>query len=389
LPSPHLAVWWNAAYAALVALLVLFALQFTQRARPPITRTLLALPMLAVPLLYAAAAAGVAGPAAQALRAVLVLLAFGALGVVAYHASHRRSGASALFVLAGAASAGLGLRDWLVFREGGSADAVPWTPYAGAPFVVMGSWLLLDQFVRTTRALESVNRGLEQRVAEREAELTARYRDAAALEREQAAGDERQRLLRELHDGLGAKLTQALLRVEQGGLDGAGLSRELRSCLADMRLASETLVPGQTEWSDAVGNFRFRWDALLRAAGLQARWQVELPTSGMTMPPYVALQLLRVMQEALTNVLRHAQATRLAVAVRREGAGLLVRVEDDGRGLPALPPAGARGLADMRTRAAAVGATLVLSQPPGGGTRVELRLSPLPDVAHTGTPLST
>ncbi len=378
LPGAHQTVWWNTLYAAVVSMLVLFALHFTQRARPGAERALLAA-LLATPLLlYAAAGLGTLRGAAEVLRLLLVALAFAGLGVVAHHAWYRRSAASAMFVLAGAGSAGLGLRDWLVFRYGVDNHPAAWTPYAGALFILLVSWVLLDRFVRTARSLETINQQLEQRVAQREADLAANFRSLAELERQQAAGEERQRILRELHDGLGAKLLQSLLRVERRGLDGEGLAQELRSCLADMRLASETLVPGQTEWAAAVGNFQFRWDALLRAAGVAPTWQVELPEPGLQIGPYLALQLLRMMQEALTNVLRHAEATRVRVAVKHEGHALSISVEDNGRGIdPRAAPRG-RGLADMRTRAASVGASVVHRTPPGGGTRVELRLVPIP-----------
>lgn len=378
LPAPHATVWWTTLYAAVVVMLVLFALQFTQRAWPGVERAALAA-LLATPLLlYAAAAAGVLSVATDALRLLLVALAFAGLGVVAHHAWHRRSAASAMFVLAGFCSAGLGLRDWLVFRYGVDNHPVAWTPYAGAPFILLVSWLLLDRFVRTTRSLEAINRALEQRVAQREAELAARFRDAAEFERLQAAGDERQRILRELHDGLGAKLLASLLRVEGGQLGAGGLAQELRGCLADMRLASETLVPGQADWAAAVGSFRFRWDALLLSAGIEPQWQVELPDGGPRVAPYLALQLLRVMQEALTNVLRHADANHVRVRTARDGAALLVEIEDDGRGIDARAAPRGQGLADMQTRAASIGASIVHRAAAGGGTRVELRLASIP-----------
>jgi signal transduction histidine kinase len=378
LPAPHATVWWTTLYAGVVVMLVLFALQFTQRSWPGAVRAALAALASTPLLLYLAVAAGVLPASTDVLRLLLVALAFAGLGVVAHHAWHRRSAASAMFVLAGLCSAGLGLRDWLVFRYGVDNHPVAWTPYAGAPFIVLVSWLLLDRFVRTTRSLEAVNRALEQRVAQREAELAAHFREAAELERLQAAGDERQRILRELHDGLGAKLLASLLRVEGGQLDAGGLARELRGCLADMRLASDTLVPGQADWAAAVGSFRFRWDTLLRSAGVEPHWQVELPDGGPRVAPYLALQLLRVMQEALTNVLRHADASHVRVRTAREGAGLLVEIEDDGRGIDAQAAPRGHGLADMRTRAASVGASVVHRTAAGGGTRVELRLASIP-----------
>jgi signal transduction histidine kinase len=110
---------------------------------------------------------------------------------------------------------------------------------------------------------------------------------------------------------------------------------------------------------------------------VQPRWRVELPAQGLPVSPYVALQLLRVMQEALSNALRHADARSVTLALLHDGGALALSVEDDGRGLPPAGPVPGRGLADMRGRAGAIGAQFALGAPPGGGTRVELRW-PLP-----------
>ena len=91
------------------------------------------------------------------------------------------------------------------------------------------------------------------------------------------------------------------------------------------------------------------------------------------MPPYVALQLLRLMQEALTNVLRHAEASRVRLSLGYADGLLSLQIDDDGRGMGPSGAAG-RGLARMRVRAEALGAKLSFGSPPGGGTRVQLEM---------------
>ncbi len=371
----HLFVWWTTLYAALVAMLVIFVLRFADHSRPAIERALLGLCAVAPPLLYGAAALGHGTLAGQALRLVLVLIAFGALVVIAHHAWRRRSIDSALLTLAGLTSTGFGLRDWLVFSFGNDNLPVELTPYAGLPFIVLVSWLLLERFVRASEALASMNDVLEQRVAAREAELADNYTHVAKLEREQAAGDERQRIMRDLHDGLGSQLFVSLSRVERGALDSPGVALELRRCIADMRLAIEALAPEEQNIRTTLGNFMFRWEALLREAGVRPQWAIEVPDEAPAVPPHVVLQLLRVLQEALTNVLKHAQAREVCVAVRQSANSLTLSVEDDGRGLPPDPmsTAGGRGLANMRSRAQRLGAQIELQSTPGR-TRLALKL---------------
>lgn len=370
----HLVVWWNTLYAAVVTLLVLFAQRFVQWQHPALERGLRWALVAVAPGLYLAAGLGLLNGTAAALRLGLIVMALTGLGLVARHAWHRRSASSAMFVLAGAASAGLGLRDWWVFEFGNDNNPVQLTPYAGAPFIVLVGWVLIERFVRTADSLEAINLQLEQRVAQREVELAESFGRMAQLERQQVAGDERQRLLRELHDGLGAKLLTSLGRLEHEALDRDHVSRELRECLADMRLASEALKPGQADVADVVGNLLFRWEGLLREAGLRPVWQLDLPVVGVGIEPYKALQLLRIMQEALTNALRHAQARQVVLTLRLHQHQLALTIEDDGRGLPVPLPSQGRGLAAMRSRAEAIGSTLALGARAGGGTRLELHL---------------
>jgi signal transduction histidine kinase len=112
--------------------------------------------------------------------------------------------------------------------------------------------------------------------------------------------------------------------------------------------------------------------------GLRIELRTEGITSGMTshMPLEVQAVALRIAQEAITNVIKHAQAKCCVVSIRLEASGLLLEIEDDGVGLPALPPSG-QGLRSMRERASRVGGLLEVgpsARDAGRGTRVWARL---------------
>jgi hypothetical protein len=98
------------------------------------------------------------------------------------------------------------------------------------------------------------------------------------------------------------------------------------------------------------------------------------------MGPAVGFALHRILQEALTNTVKHARATRIRCGVRPADRGLRLVFEDDGIGLPSPVPAG-RGLGNMRRRIAALGGTLELSCPATGGARVDIWL-PAPSHDH-------
>jgi signal transduction histidine kinase len=291
------------------------------------------------------------------------------LALVALAAAWRRRSAATLAIaVALALGVAAGLHDYLVASSSPWLRALlpDWTAQryfllhhaANLLLVVMGV-LLATRFVRTLDQVEAANRTLEARVQQREREIAASYERIAQMQREQAVQGERQRMVQDLHDGLGSQLFSSLMRAERGALDGEATVHTLRGAIDEMRVAIEALAPEDSDFRTAFGNFRFRWDQRLRDAGLAPTWDVDLPDQVLALPPERALQLLRVAQEALTNVLKHARASQVHVSLRLQGGELALRVADDGRGAAGANPGG-RGLANMRTRAARLGGTLAV-----------------------------
>jgi signal transduction histidine kinase len=201
-----------------------------------------------------------------------------------------------------------------------------------------------------------------------------------------AREEERRRLRRDLHDGLGAQL--AGLNVQAGSLrrliphDPAAadelvveLREELRGAIADIRRLVYDLRPPALDDLGLVGALR-RLAERYGLEGQQPQVLVEAPEDLPRLPAAVEVAVYRITQEALTNVVRHAQAKRCIVrlAVMKEDVAL--DILDDGVGIPAEPTAGV-GLSSMRERAAELGGSCVVESVPKGGTRVLVCL-PLP-----------
>nr|WP_145547635.1 ATP-binding protein [Variovorax boronicumulans] len=240
--------------------------------------------------------------------------------------------------------------------------------------LTMGGLITL-RYVRNLRALEESHRTLEARVAQREGEIAASYARIAALQREQAATDERQRIMQDLHDGLGAQLFTSLLRAERGALDAPQMTGVLRAAIDEMRVALDALGSEEGDFGAAWTDFRFRWDARLREAGLATRWRQGLPEQALVLPPHSTLQVLRIVQEALTNVLKHAHASSVEITLDWQDGLLQLEVGDDGVGLCTRGAAG-HGLVNMHARAARLGGRLhQLPRAQGCCWRLELPLA--------------
>ena len=383
---------WRSVYhlctGGFVVVMALFVLNLAGRSRRGLTRGLIAYAALG-PLLFVVLGEGAA---ASVWTAGLALVGLGSVAVAVWAAWRQRTAETLAIAAAVVLSVLAGVHDqWVATR---SPLLMRWAPdwsdhrlfllhhAANVLLLVMGVLLAL-RFVRSLNAVELANRTLEARVRQREQEIEAGYWRIAVLQREQAATDERQRIMRDLHDGLGSQLFTSLSRAERGAMDSSAMADTLRGAIDQMRVAIEALASEEQDFDAAFGNFRFRWDARLREAGLAPRWDIALPDGNGASPlaPHDALQLLHIIQEALTNVLKHARASAVVVRVGVQDAMLVVDIEDNGEGpqaatppgdAPGAPPSGGRGLANMRNRAQRLGGQLqwhVLAP----GTRVSLR----------------
>lgn len=305
------------------------------------------------------------------------------VGVSLWTLVRRRTLEAAALPVTMAIAALAGIHDYLVAWD--LHPDVPWlADWAAQRFqllhlcanlvlVALGG-MLAGRFVRALHALEDVNQTLERRVGEREQELAGNYVRLFALEREHAAAQERQRIMRDIHDGLGSRLFVLLSRVERGDMDSPAVAEALRGCICEMRLSLDTLAPQEHDFRSTLGNFLFRWRSQLLACGIRPTWQIDVPDEALQLSPHASLQLLRVAQEALTNVVKHAGASEVDVRLRLVEGRLELEVRDNGIGAAGVgEDSSGRGLTNMRARAGQLGGELHVHGG-SGGTRVTVQV---------------
>ncbi|MBP8898253.1 MAG: ATP-binding protein [Sulfuritalea sp.] len=259
----------------------------------------------------------------------------------------------------------------------GDGSGPRWLQMRGAADIGPGGERLLTGVVVDVTPLMSTQQALE--ASREELRRLATYREN---EREQ----EYRRLAREFHDELGQLLTSARMQLQwlegRVGDDQATRGalaaiesiigeayRSVKSIAAELRPAALNLgLPAAIEWQAA---------RVLTPAGLQ--FTVALAPVAESLPDAAATALFRIVQEAFTNVLRHAGAHSVHVSLRADGGQLILSVADDGRGFdPAAVCAGEHfGLVGMRERVAALHGALDIDSAPGEGARITVHL-PLP-----------
>lgn len=218
-------------------------------------------------------------------------------------------------------------------------------------------------------------------MADREQSAARRYADLyrrAHRRLETAHEEERRRLSRDLHDGVGQLLTAIVLT-----LDAAAGAADLRTVRQRTRraheLAAEALEETRTA-AERVRPPRFEERGVASAlhelahhAGLPAVVDIEPAADVRIRPLELEIDLFRIAQEAVSNAARHAQATSVRLALRRTGRGLELEISDDGVGFDEhMVDARGLGLTGMRERAATIGAEFRLESAPGRGTHVRV-----------------
>jgi signal transduction histidine kinase len=267
---------------------------------------------------------------------------------------------------------GCAAHDWLVFVGLAGPTYDYFLPYAALPSFLGMAWAIVRRFTGALEENAALVADLERRVTAKRAELERSYERLQVVERARVLADERERIMREMHDGLGSHLVSTLALLEADDVPRRAVDSAVRAALADLRLMVDALVPLDGDLLGALALVRARMQPQLEAAGIRVEWQVsDLPPMPDLGPPQV-LQILRVVQEAVTNVVKHASARTITVRTAEGPEGVVVTIADDGCGLgPTVRPG--RGLHHMRQRAAAIGALLEVASE-ARGTCVRLRL---------------
>jgi signal transduction histidine kinase len=326
---------------------------------------------------------------AQAGLAALAALATIVGGLDAGLRAHAVAFAWLLLAICGLWLAGKGLRkgDGRLFAPGaalavaggfdalGIDPALPALPWAMAVLFAAAAWTLLMRFVETLNAAELLNIDLEALVQSRTAELRTQFERVAELERRQTVAAERERLMRDMHDGVGGHLVSLLAMIEGRERPPQELALAVRDALDDMRLVIDSLEPVDDDLNAVLAMWRDRLAPRLSQLGVTLDWDVELLPQLPGLTPARVLHVLRILQEAVTNAVRHGRAATVRVRAAADDAALHITLHDDGGGFDAAHGLGrGRGLTNMQRRAELAGAVLLLDSASGRGTTVSLRL---------------
>jgi signal transduction histidine kinase len=244
-------------------------------------------------------------------------------------------------------------------------------PYGGLLIFAAFDAALTSRLQNALIDVEDVNLKLEARVARVTEDLVRSEVERAELQIAHAVNGERERMMREIHDGIGSSLLTALAAAKHRN-DSPDTIATLTRSLTDLRIGVDSLEPIGGDVVALLANLRHRMERELKGAGLAFVWKVRAAPPLIWLDPVGALHILRILQEAIGNALLHSEAdhveVRCAPADHGGIGGVLIEIADTGKGFDPASPSRGKGLTNMAARAEALNAKFWCESKVGAGT---------------------
>lgn len=232
---------------------------------------------------------------------------------------------------------------------------------------------------RMAEAFEAVthlNTLLDRKLAAKEAALAAEYARRHKEARVVAQAEERQRIMADMHDGVGARLLGLAADAQDGDRPARDLVPDIHGAVDELRLIVNALDAVGDDLIGALAGFRQTVEPKMIAAGFTLDWRVDRTVTLPGLETGATLQLYRILQEACANAMRHSGGDMIRISLARDGAGAVLSVGDNGRG-QAKTDATGFGMKTMADRARRIGAAFKVGASELGGAEVRLRFSTL------------
>lgn len=375
LPWPWWGVLMNALYCGAIACICYFGLLLAHRGGKPWKQLVQAFVVGSAAMIVVSFAFDQHAWWRQWRTAYLVL-ALCCAAVVVHAAVRQRSREAIVMSAATGVTVAIGLRDWVVITLAtANYTSFPWVTYAWPLFGIVMAVLLASRLRAATRAQELHAQELATRLRQQEEALAQAFARSRAQTAHAAATEERQRVLQDMHDGVGHELLGALQTAHEAGTSREIVAQQIQRAMDHLKLTVDVLQEGAQDISTVLGLLRYRLGPRLQAAGIAMEWRVDAIASPEGWTTRHARDLQMLLYEAFTNMLAHSRADRVRFsATLRPDGRIAICLEDNGRGLAPAAHTG-NGRQTMAARAQRLGGELSVANgadPGYPGVRVEV-----------------
>lgn len=304
------------------------------------------------------------GPLIVFIAGVLTIGAFFAASIIlGDHFARRLDWATAVLAIPFALTGWFGVHD-ICLALGLMTGDFMLTPFSRLLVLFAIMSVLTGRLAQSLNSLDAAHATLQQSLKMQKHELNQLYTEKSERNAQKTLERERDRLMRDLHDGISGHLVSILAHSEKDAVDDEAIQSTAREALDDLRLVVQSLDLGEGDLRVALAGFRERLEPRLRRQGCVLDWSMERLPEVAGMSPGHGLAILRILQEAVTNALRHGFGQKVLIhAEPAVDGGALIMIEND---LPSeanmddglagkCAAVGGYGLANMRHRAEGLG----------------------------------
>lgn len=283
-----------------------------------------------------------------------------------------------LMMLVGSMTLTLGLHDILLVNNLRDRREGLLIQYAVFPTLSLFYWFLLKRFISSINKAEELAETLEKRVLDREKQLKVQYEQLKILAQQKLITDERERIMQDVHDGIGGQMIALISELQNYSGDiFRNLEKKAKNSLIDLRLVIDSLDPTLEDIPTLLGMMRFRLSDQLTAANIDLDWQItELPTP-QAMTPKNCLHIMRIIQEAITNAIKHSgtQTITVATGIIDNDNKIYIDIIDYGKNPIDKNQSTGRGLENLKHRTKQIAGADIDIHLSNQGSRLRLMLS--------------
>ena len=250
-------------------------------------------------------------------------------------------------------------------------------PYGSIMLLSVWGFAQWAKMAASMNEVEVLNATLEQRVNVAQLLLAESEAARRTLEVQTAVDRERERLMMEIHDGIGSNLITALSAAENKHASPDTI-HILRQSITDLKITVDSLEPIEGHVTSLLANLRQRLEPDLSKAGFSFDWRVQDAPALIWLDAIAALHVLRIVQAAIGNIVAHSGSNQIIVecgeSTQGGADGVSITIGDTGRGFDFTASTQGKGIANMESRAKSLHGTLRCTSSIGKGTTVRLWL---------------
>lgn len=263
------------------------------------------------------------------------------------------STATRVLGVAGLLAVSLGLHDHLlVFYTQDGFGSFALTRYSLLLFMGAMLWVLVNRFAHQQKRESSIRQQLQAELEAKTSALVTQFKSQAQLIESMAHAKERERLVHDLHDGIGLQLNTLLYMAEDRTDTRSDMLQEVRTAIEQMRLLVDSSQRFEGSFPELLGQVRHRIESRLSRLGIQLQWHVHVPQTAARVDPSKAIAFQHLLFELTTNVIKHAKARcmRIELASSSSDHHIRLTVSDDGIGFDPAHTKGGGGSRSIQRR---------------------------------------